>query len=67
MEKTPNSNQLEQQLKENAERKLSLWDRMENGDVNALIYLSFAHGLMTKEDADFCYRMEREESERQSD
>ena len=56
-----------QQLKENAEIRLALWDRMENGDVNALIYLSFAHGLMTKEDADFCCRMEREESERQSD
>jgi hypothetical protein len=61
MEKTPNSNQLEQQLKENAERRLSLWDRMESGDVDALIELSVSHGMMMEEDADFCNRLESEE------
>lgn len=67
MGKTQKTKRPFQQLKENAEIRLALWNRMENGDVNALIYLSVAHGLMTEEDADFCYRVEREESERQSD
>lgn len=32
------------------QRKLDLWERMEKGDMNALLTLSYERGLMTKED-----------------
>ena len=43
--------------------RLDLWKRMKDGDIAALIQLSFERGMMTQEDVDLFKKIEALEKE----